>query len=69
MEEGGGKPWELKGMIPLLFSRVKSSVPQKYFMYNTLLDFIKQICIVEEAKKFLDEQGSLTLEKVYDNKC
>ena len=56
-------------MIPLLFSRVKSSVPQKYFMYNTLLDFIKQICIVEEAKKFLDEQGSLTLEKVYDNKC
>ena len=56
-------------MIPLVFDRIKRSVPSKYFMYNTLLELIKQICIIEEAKKFLEEHGTLTLEKIYSAKC
>ena len=44
-------------------------MPPKYFMYNTLIELIKQICIVEEAKKFIDVHGIVTLETIYEAKC
>ena len=56
-------------MIPQVFSRIRHSVPAKYFMYNTLIELIKQICIVEEAKKLIDEHGIVTLETIYNSKC
>ena len=63
------KPWADKGMIPQVFARIRHRVPPKYFMYNTLIELIKQICIIEEAKKFIDEHGIVTLETIYEAKC
>ena len=47
--------WDPKGMIPVIFSRVKNHVPAKSFMYGTILDLTRVICMVEEAKNFLTE--------------
>lgn len=55
-------------MIPLIFERIKTNVPSKYFMYNTLLDFIRSICLIDETRKFLLKEGSVTLEKIYEAK-
>ena len=37
-EEGS---FDAKGLIPLMFERVKNHVPVKYFIYNTILDLTK----------------------------
>lgn len=39
------RPYDDKGLIPTIFERVKKQVPDKYFIYNSVLDFIRQICI------------------------
>ena len=43
----------LKGLIPLLFTRMEKHVPQRCFAYNELLDLIKAICIQNDAKSFV----------------
>lgn len=61
LESDPEQPWDARGMIPLLFEQIKNNVPPKYFIYNTLLDFIRTICLIDESKKFLAKEGSVTL--------
>lgn len=35
------KEWSAKGLIPVLFERLKNHVPSKYFMYNSTLELIR----------------------------
>jgi len=67
--EGYDSAWDAKGLIPLVFERIKTNVPTRYFMYNTVLDLIRQVCIQAEAREFIELEGGLTLQKIYDSKC
>ena len=60
--------WDEKAMIPMIFARVQRRVPSKYFIYNTILDMIRQICIQADGKIFVQDKGSETLEAVYEAK-
>ena len=64
-EEGDGKPWSVRGLIPLLFERLKNHVPAKYFFYNSMLELYRQLCPKEESRMFLEQHGVETLEVIY----
>ena len=34
-----------KGLIPIIFGRLQRRVPTKFFTYNTVLEFIRMVCI------------------------
>ena len=55
-------------MIPLLFKRVRDRASAHGQLYNIILDLIRQICIVAEAKEFLEIHGRQTLEAIYEAK-
>lgn len=67
-EDSEEKKWDEKAMIPMIFARVQRRVPSKYFIYNTILDMIRQICIQADGKIFAQDKGSETLEAVYEAK-
>ena len=62
-------PWDAKGLIPLIFERIRTCMPVKYFIYNTVLDLIRQMSILPETKEFIELEGGLTLQKIFDSKC
>lgn len=68
-EGENSSPWDAKGLIPLIFERIRICMPVKYFIYNTVLDLIRQMCILPETIEFIELEGGLTLQRIFDSKC
>lgn len=60
--------WDATGLIPIVFTRIQSHIPQRYFMYNSVLDLIRQVSVQSEAKDFIETEGSLCLQSIYEAK-
>lgn len=57
--------WSPKGLIPLIFKRLTVHVPRHCFTYNEFLELVKAICIQNDAKEFVQEQGIEVLDAIY----
>ena len=55
-------------MIPLIFKRLTVHVPRHCFTYNEFLELVKAICIQNDAKEFVQEQGIEVLDAIYTAK-